>query len=378
MDKILIIVATALLLAGCAKETKVTYNTQKVTRQDIQTSITATGTIEPVTQVTVGTQVSGIIDHIYVDYNSVVKRGQVIAELDKTNLLSALESAQSNLANAQSNLAYQKSNYQRMKVLYDKGLISTDEYDQAQLTYNQAQQQVSMQKQSVQQARTNLNYATITAPIDGIVLKKAVEEGQTVAAAMTTPELFTIAKDLTDMRVIADIDEADIGGVTEGQRVTFCVDAYPDDIFDGVVTQVRQQPTTASNVVTYQVVISAPNPDLKLKPGLTANVTIITMEMSGVLTVPNVALIFTPNETMLQSDERIADTKATHKVWVKEDKTFRAIPVEVGVSNGILTEVKSGLSEGMQIITDATIPMAPQQQKQSPFMPHPKKKEEKK
>lgn len=378
MDKILIIVATALLLAGCAKETKVTYNTQKVTRQDIQTSITATGTIEPVTQVTVGTQVSGIIDHIYVDYNSVVKRGQVIAELDKTNLLSALESAQSNLANAQSNLAYQKSNYQRMKVLYDKGLISTDEYDQAQLTYNQAQQQVSMQKQSVQQARTNLNYATITAPIDGIVLKKAVEEGQTVAAAMTTPELFTIAKDLTDMRVIADIDEADIGGVTEGQRVTFCVDAYPDDIFDGVVTQVRQQPTTASNVVTYQVVISAPNPDLKLKPGLTANVTIITMEMSGVLTLPNVALIFTPNETMLQSDERIADTKATHKVWVKEDKTFRAIPVEVGVSNGILTEVKSGLSEGMQIITDATIPMAPQQQKQSPFMPHPKKKEEKK
>lgn len=378
MNKILIIVATTLLLAGCAKETKVTYNTQKVTRQDIQTSITATGTIEPVTQVTVGTQVSGIIDHIYVDYNSVVKRGQVIAELDKTNLLSALESAQSNLANAQSNLAYQKSNYQRMKVLYDKGLISTDEYDQAQLTYNQAQQQVSMQKQSVQQARTNLNYATITAPIDGIVLKKAVEEGQTVAAAMTTPELFTIAKDLTDMRVIADIDEADIGGVTEGQRVTFCVDAYPDDIFDGVVTQVRQQPTTASNVVTYQVVISAPNPDLKLKPGLTANVTIITMEMSGVLTVPNVALIFTPNETMLQSDERIADTKATHKVWVKEDKTFRAIPVEVGVSNGILTEVKSGLSEGMQIITDATIPMAPQQQKQSPFMPHPKKKEEKK
>lgn len=378
MNKILIIVATALLLAGCAKETKVTYNTQKVTRQDIQTSITATGTIEPVTQVTVGTQVSGIIDHIYVDYNSVVKRGQVIAELDKTNLLSALESAQSNLANAQSNLAYQKSNYHRMKVLYDKGLISTDEYDQAQLTYNQAQQQVSMQKQSVQQARTNLNYATITAPIDGIVLKKAVEEGQTVAAAMTTPELFTIAKDLTDMRVIADIDEADIGGVTEGQRVTFCVDAYPDDIFDGVVTQVRQQPTTASNVVTYQVVISAPNPDLKLKPGLTANVTIITMEMSGVLTVPNVALIFTPNETMLQSDEKIADTKATHKVWVKEDKTFRAIPVEVGVSNGILTEVRSGLSEGMQIITDATIPMAPQQQKQSPFMPHPKKKEEKK
>ena len=261
MKKTLLLAAATLLISGCAKEKAITYNTQAVTTQTVTTSITATGTIEPVTEVTVGTQVSGIIDKIYVDYNSVVKRGQVIAELDKTNLRSALESAQSNLQNAQSSLAYQKSNHQRMKTLYDKGLISADEYDQARLAYDQALQQVSVQKQSVQQARTNLGYATITAPIDGIVLKKAVEEGQTVAAAMTTPELFTIAKDLTDMRVIADIDEADIGGVKEGQRVRFTVDAFPDDVFQGSVTQVRQEATTESNVVTYEVVISAPNPD---------------------------------------------------------------------------------------------------------------------
>lgn len=378
MNKIVSLATAMIMLVGCGKETKVTYNTQKVVRQNIQTSITATGTIEPVTQVTVGTQVSGIIDHIYVDYNSVVKRGQVIAELDKTNLLSALESAQSNLTNAQSSLAYQKSNHLRMNTLYDKGLISADEYDQAKLAYEQALQQVHMQQQSVQQARTNLGYATITAPIDGIVLKKAVEEGQTVAAAMTTPELFTIARDLTDMRVIADIDEADIGGVKEGQRVTFGVDAFPDDSFEGTVTQVRQQPKTESNVVTYQVVISAPNPDLKLKPGLTANVTIVTMQRNNVVAVPNVALQFAPNETLLLPEENIADTKAIHKVWVKENQTFRAIPVEIGMSNGITTEIVSGLKEGTEIITDMTVPMAPQQQKQSPFMPHPKKKTEKK
>lgn len=378
MKKIIIMLTAALLMAGCGKKEGAIYNTQKAARCTIENSITATGTIEPVTSVTVGTQVSGIIDHIYVDYNSVVKRGQVIAELDKTNLLSALESAQSNLTNAQSTLAYQRSNYQRMKTLYDKGLISADEHDQAKLAFDQAQQQVHMQQQAVQQARTNLGYATITAPIDGVVLKKAVEEGQTVAAAMTTPELFTIAKDLTDMRVIADIDEADIGGVKEGQRVNFTVDAYPDDTFSGTVTQVRQQPTTESNVVTYQVVISAPNPDLKLKPGLTANVTIITMEVADVLAVPNVALQFTPNESLILPEEKIVDIEAAHKVWVKEGQTFRAIAVETGTSNGTFTEIKNGLKEGSEVITDVTLPMTPQQQKTSPFMPHPKKKEEKK
>ncbi len=274
--KSLFFATAALVIASCSDAPKVTYTSVTAERQDIATSITATGTIEPVTRVEVGTQVSGIIDRIYVDYNTVVKKGQVIAELDKTNLLSELASTESNLLNAQNTLNYQTNNYNRYKTLFEKGLVSADDYENARLTYEQARQQLNIQKQNVQKARTNLGYATITAPIDGVVLSKEVEEGQTVASAMTTPTLFIIAQDLTDMRVIADIDEADIGGVAEGQRVTFTVDAYPDDIFGGEVTQVRQEATTESNVVTYEVVISAPNKSLKLKPGLTANVTIFT------------------------------------------------------------------------------------------------------
>ena len=204
-------------------------------------------------------------------------------------------------------LNYQQSNYNRYKTLYDKGLVSADEYESARLSYQQAKEQVATARESVQRAQTNLGYATITSPIDGVVLSKAVEEGQTVAASFNTPELFTIAQDLTDMRVIADIDEADIGGVKEGQRVTFTVDAFPEDSFEGSVTQVRQQATTESNVVTYEVVISAPNNDLKLKPGLTANVTIYTMEKNDVLAVPAKALRFTPNEAFLQEGQTIAD-----------------------------------------------------------------------
>ena len=303
------------LLMGNKKEEKVSFSTEKVAKTDIQTSVTATGTIEPVTSVTVGTQVSGIVAHLYVDYNSVVRKGQVIAELDKTNLISELNTAKANLNSQQSNLNYQKSNFTRYQTLYSKGLISANDFENARLSYQQAQQQVNTAKESVRRAQTNLGYATITSPIDGVVLSKSVEEGQTVAASFNTPELFTIAQDLTNMRVIADIDEADIGDVKVGQRVTFTVDAFPDDTFQGAVKQVRQQPTTESNVVTYQVVISAPNGDLKLKPGLTANVTIFTMEHNGVLAVSSKALRFTPNEALLNKDQTIQDVKAPHKLW---------------------------------------------------------------
>ena len=214
-----LIIATTFV--ACNEAPKVIYSTAPVEKQNITTSITATGTIEPVTEVEVGTQVSGIIDRIYVDYNSEVHRGQIIAELDKTNLLSKLASAQSNLSNAQSSLSYQSANYKRYKTLYDKGLVSANDYENAKLNYEQAVQQVKVQQQNVTEAQTNLGYATITSPIDGVVLSKEVEEGQTVASAMTTPTLFIIAQDLTDMRVIADIDEADIGGVKEGQRVRY-------------------------------------------------------------------------------------------------------------------------------------------------------------
>ena len=369
-------IALATTLAACSESQKVAYSTAPAEKQDISTSITATGTIEPVTEVEVGTQVSGIIDRIYVDYNSEVHKGQVIAELDKTNLLSELASAQSNLSNAQSSLTYQSANYQRYKTLFDKGLVSANDYENAKLTYEQAVQQVKVQQQNVQKAQTNLGYATITSPIDGIVLSKEVEEGQTVASAMTTPTLFIIAQDLTDMRVIADIDEADIGGVKEGQRVTFTVDAFPDDTFEGSVTQVRQEATTESNVVTYEVVISAPNDDLKLKPGLTANVTIYTLEKNGVLAVPSRALRFTPNEALLTENEVVEDVEAPNKVWTKEGNTFKAHKVEIGTTNGTLTEIVSGLAAGTEVLTDFEITGgkddASGEQASNPFMPHPK------
>ena len=374
----LAVIALAIfLLTGKKKKEQVSFETAKAEVTNIQNSITATGTIEPVTSVTVGTQVSGIVSRLYVDYNSVVKKGQVIAELDKTNLISELNNARANLNSAQSNMSYQLANYNRDKTLYDKGLVSADEYESARLSYQQSQQQVAQARESVNKAQTNLGYATITSPIDGVVLSKSVEEGQTVAASFNTPELFTIAQDLTNMRVIADIDEADIGGVVEGQRVTFTVDAFPDDSFEGRVTQVRQQATTESNVVTYEVVISAPNKDLKLKPGLTANVTIFTLEKNNVLAVPAKALRFTPNEMLLSKTQRIEDVKAPHKVWTKEGDVFKAHAVETGTTNGMITEIVKGLAEGAEVLVDFKIAtqQADQQrgeQANNPFMPKPR------
>ena len=364
------------LLSGGKKEEKVSFDTAKVEMGNIQTSITATGTIEPVTSVTVGTQVSGIVSHLYVDYNSVVKKGQVIAELDRTNLISELNAQKASLASAQSSLNYQQSNYERYKTLFEKGLVSADEFESARLQYEQSKQQVAQSRESVQRAQTNLGYATITSPIDGVVLSKAVEEGQTVAASFNTPELFTIAQDLTNMRVIADIDEADIGGVKEGQRVSFTVDAFPDDKFEGSVTQVRQQATTESNVVTYEVVISAPNNDLKLKPGLTANVTIFTLEKNDVLVVPAKALRFQPNEALLQKGETVEDCEGPFKVWTKEGTVFKAHKVETGTTNGVLTEITGGIAAGTDVLTDFNITggemgMPQGQQTTNPFMPRP-------
>ena len=365
-----------LLLSGGKKEQKVEFETAQVVKGNIQTTITATGTIEPVTSVTVGTQVSGIVSKLYVDYNSVVKKGQVIAELDKTNLTSELKTAQANLSSAQSTLNYEQTNFNRYQTLYDKGLVSADEYETAKLSYLKAKEQVNTSRESVQKAQTNLGYATITSPIDGVVLSKAVEEGQTVAASFNTPELFTIAQDLTDMRVIADIDEADIGGVKEGQRVSFTVDAFPDDMFVGQVTQVRQQATTESNVVTYEVVISAPNNELKLKPGLTANVTIYTLEKNDVLTAPAKALRFVPNEALLHEGQTIEDVDAAEKVWTLEGNVFKAHAVETGTSNGVLTEIVSGIKAGTEVLVDFTISGGEeamgQQQTQNPFMPRPR------
>ena len=353
---VIVIVAVATwAMSGGKKEEDINFKEEKVALKTLQNSVTATGTIEAVTSVTVGTQVSGIVNKLYVDYNSQVKKGQVIAELDKTNLLSELNTAKANLASAQSSLNYQAANMERYKTLYKKGLVSADEYENALLTYRQAKEQVASSKENVQRAQTNLGYATITSPIDGTVISKSVEEGQTVAASFNTPELFTIAKDLTNMQVIANVDEADIGNVKEGDRVTFTVDAYPDDTFEGTVKQVRLEATTTNNVVTYEVVISAPNADLKLKPGLTANVTIYTQERSGVLAVANKALRFTPTKETVGKDMKIVDCKGKNKVWTLNGNTLTAHPVTIGQSDGINTEITKGLKQGDKIVTEIVV-----------------------
>lgn len=389
--KTLVIVAVAAiaalavwLLSGGKKKEKITFDTAAVAPANIMNSITATGTIEPVTSVTVGTQVSGIVSKLFVDYNSVVKKGQVIAELDKTNLMSQLNTAKTQLATAQSQLNYQTANYKRYKTLFEKGLVAADDFDNAKLSYTQAKEQVASAKEEVQRAQTNLGYATITSPIDGVVLSKSVEEGQTVAASFSTPELFTIAQDLTNMQVVADVDEADIGDVKEGERVTFTVDAYPDDTFEGEVKQVRQEATTTNNVVTYEVVISAPNADLKLKPGLTANVTIYTAERKGVLSVPSKALRFTPQKETVGKMKIVDVANAKNKVWTIEGNFIVAHKVNIGMTDGTNTQIVGGIAEGTKIVTGLNVmggeeekPMEAQGES-SPFAPGPPGKNKKK
>lgn len=372
------------LLSGGKKEEKITFDTAAVAPANIMNSITATGTIEPVTSVTVGTQVSGIVSKLFVDYNSVVKKGQVIAELDKTNLMSQLNTAKTQLATAQSQLNYQTANYKRYKTLFEKGLVAADDFDNAKLSYTQAKEQVASAKEEVQRAQTNLGYATITSPIDGVVLSKSVEEGQTVAASFSTPELFTIAQDLTNMQVVADVDEADIGDVKEGERVTFTVDAYPDDTFEGKVKQVRQEATTTNNVVTYEVVISAPNADLKLKPGLTANVTIYTAERKGVLSVPSKALRFTPQKETVGKMKIVDAANAKNKVWTIEGNSIVAHKVNIGMTDGTNTQIVGGIAEGTKVVTGLNVtggeekmPMEAQGEK-SPFAPGPPGKNKRK
>lgn len=389
--KTLVIVAVAAiaalavwLLSGGKKEEKITFDTAAAAPANIMNSITATGTIEPVTSVTVGTQVSGIVSKLFVDYNSVVKKGQVIAELDKTNLMSQLNTAKTQLATAQSQLNYQTANYKRYKTLFEKGLVAADDFDNAKLSYTQAKEQVASAKEEVQRAQTNLGYATITSPIDGVVLSKSVEEGQTVAASFSTPELFTIAQDLTNMQVVADVDEADIGDVKEGERVTFTVDAYPDDTFEGEVKQVRQEATTTNNVVTYEVVISAPNADLKLKPGLTANVTIYTAERKGVLSVPSKALRFTPQKETVGKMKIVDVANAKNKVWTIEGNSIVAHKVNIGMTDGTNTQIVGGIAEGTKVVTGLNVmggeeekPMEAQGES-SPFAPGPPGKNKKK
>lgn len=369
-------------LGSRKQSSKIAFKTARVETGVITNYVTATGTIEPVVKVEVGTQVSGIVKKLYVDYNSVVKKGQVIAELDKTNLQSEYQSQQSNLAKAQSDYNYQKSNHDRMKTLHDKGLIADNEYEAAVQSFQSAKSSLSVASQNLQKAKTNLSYATITSPIDGVVLSKSVEEGQTVAASFSTPTLFYIANNLTQMRVIASVDEADIGSVLEGQRVEFAVDAYVGETFNGTVTQVRQNATTTNNVVTYEVVVDAPNPDLKLKPGLTANITIYTKESGEVLTVQPKALKFSPLQydgvqgySIDPTSREMAEKrmpKGQGILWTLDGKVFKARQVTTGMSSKIATEV-SGVREGDVIVLEASteeqVKKSASSEGNSPFMP---------
>jgi HlyD family secretion protein len=352
---ILIIVAAGIIMwfgisKGNSKQT-LAYSFTSVTKKDISNSVTATGTVEPIKQVEVGTQVSGIIDKIYVDYNSQVKEGELIAELDRSVLETELKASQANLQSAKAEYEYQQTNYKRMKELFEKDMVSASDYETTQYQYLKAEAAYSQAKANIQKSERNISYSKIYSPIDGVVMSREVDEGQTVASGFSTPTLFKIAQDLKKMQVIADVDEADIGEVKEGQSVTFEVDAFPEEIFQGNVTQVRLNATTTSNVVTYEVVIDAPNPDLKLKPGLTANVSILTKNEKSVLTVPVRALRFTPSEYQGVKPEKC--------VWsVSQDGKVYPIEIKTGISDGVNTQIISGLSEGDRVISGIEINIA--------------------
>lgn len=388
MKKRNILIAVAIVVVGIvvwlivrpSGKERIQLGTAAVSRITISNSVTATGTVEAVTQVDVGTQVSGIIDKLYADYNDHVKAGQLIAEMDKVTLQAELESAQAQLASSKTEYEYQTKNYARTRTLHEKELVSDAEYDEAFYRYETARNAYEESQAAMVKVKRNLGYATITSPIDGVVISRAVEEGQTVAAGFETPTLFTIANDLTQMQVVADVDEADIGQVADGQRVEFSVDAYPEDTFTGTVQQVRLEATTESNVVTYEVIIDAPNPDLKLKPGLTANVTIFTLEKENARAIPTRALRFVPDKEMLEAldlsvvEDNIELAPDQREVWVKQGTVLIPQAVRTGASSGDMTEITEGISDD-DIVATELISLSPKEMtaptESNPFMPTP-------
>jgi len=396
---VIAVVAILALKPFSKKETVLGFNTVKVEMGKISNTVTATGTIQALKTVNVGTQVSGILQHLYVDFNDNVKVGQVLARLDETPLQTQLDQSMSALNQAQAQLNYQEATYKRLKVLFDKKLISQSDYDQALFNYENSKGSLANAKSAVERSKVNLAYATITSPINGVVLNRAVEEGQTVAASFSTPTLFTIVNDLTRMEVQTSVDEADIGKISVGQRVEFEVDAYSDMKFEGSVAQVRLQPVTTNNVVTYVVILDAPNPDKKLMPGMTASATIYVEEKTNTLTLSGKALRFTPDKAYLakmfekmkssglmpnmpaggpptggmpqtaqtgQAAQATQGTPAmgmgfmpgaasadpkTKTVWLKDEKMgLRPAMIKIGIDNGTNIEILSGLKEGDEVV----------------------------
>jgi len=394
---ILGIVVLAIVVAMIVKATKsankeLVIRTHVVGEYTVENTVTATGTIEPVETVEVGTQVSGKVEKIYVDFNDVVKKGQLMAELDKQTLNQSVSRAKASLTSAESQLNYAKLSYERTKQLYEANAATLAAYQEAQNSYTQAQMSKRNAQASYDQALVDLAYAEIYSPIDGIVLDRAVEVGQTVAASFSTPTLFTLANDLTKMQVEADVDEADIGQVKVGQRVTFTVDAYMDETFNGTVNQIRMKPTTTSNVVTYTVIIEAPNPDQKLFPGMTASVTIVTEEETG-LAVPAEAFNFTPDEAVLKTMRKPEKPEGAmpeppqgerpqmgekgmaggSMLWVKNGGNIMPRPVKVGMSDGAYKIVQQGVQAGDSVVLSAQYVVRQKEVKKgdNPFMPGP-------
>ncbi|EFK36024.1 Macrolide-specific efflux protein macA precursor [Chryseobacterium gleum] len=374
------------------KEIKIQLETVKPEMGDISNSITATGTIQPVDTVAVGTQVSGIIKNIYVDFNSTVKKGQLLATLDPDLLKFQSEQIKANLQNAKSNLAYNEININRQSQLYKVGAISKADYDNATNQYNAAKAQVNAVTAQLSTADKNLSLTNIYSPIDGTVLNRNVSEGQTVASSFSTPTLFSIAKDLTKMRVRASVDEADIGNVKVGQKATFTVDAFPDETFDGEVSEVRLHPTVSSNVVNYTTIINADNSSLKLKPGMTANITIYTQVLNNVMKIPVAATSFRPDSLVIKKykvnspftngkkhekgqwkkQDKGTENKSEAAVWIiAKDSTISRKKIKTGMDNDTEIQVISGLNKNDNIITGYKVLSKKTSggQAKSPFMP---------
>ena len=392
---IVVVAIAAILIVKATKSAnkELVIRTHVVEEYTVENTVTATGTIEPVETVEVGTQVSGKVEKIYVDYNDVVKKGQLMAELDKQTLNQSLSRAKASLTSAESQLNYAKLTYERTKQLYEANAATLAAYQEAQNSYTQAQMSKRNAQAAYDQAMVDLGYAEIYSPIDGIVLDRAVEVGQTVAASFSTPTLFTLANDLTKMQVEADVDEADIGQVKVGQKVTFTVDAYMEDVFDGTVNQIRMKPTTTSNVVTYTVIIEAPNPDQKLFPGMTASVTIVTEQETG-LAAPAEAFNFTPDEQVLKAMRKPEKPEGQmpeppqgerpqmnegvmagnhNMVWVKKGDNIMPRPVKVGMSDGAYKIIEQGVQAGDSVVLSAQYVVKEKAVKKgdNPFMPGP-------
>ena len=422
MVSLLVISFMIFIAASCHKRGKAyTFEKAIVKKGSIKNTITATGTVEADTTVLIGTQVSGVIKKIYVDFNSHVRKGQLLAELDKTPLQTQVQQAQASLDDSKSEVSFQAATYERYKALMDKKLVAQADYDQVKYNYDKAKANLKTAQAGYDKALVNLDYATIHSPIDGVILNRAVDQGQTVAASFNTPNLFTIGNDLTQMQVQANVDEADIGQVKDNQPVDFSVDAYPNETFKGSVRQIRLQPVVTSNVVTYTVIVNAPNPEKKLMPGMTANITVLVQQVDSVLIIPGQALRFTPEAAFLAEymknnpygqRQRTGGTgaqggeggrtgqgessgtsegngqpqgqrmsgagqpggggfKKPVVVWIMRADTVHRVRVTTGAADATNTEIKSGLKEGDEVILSMAVATKETEASaaRSPFMP---------